>query len=106
MRIIDTDYQRNGVGGEPFYVVRFHDDDTPLLLIAVIPEPVANDKEHGWQRCYVVSPDAPGEHWRGDVLYSRLAAAGMWERIEADAQARFAAIEAAAAERAAADQQQ
>ena len=96
MRIIGTDFQRNGVGGEPFYAVWFEDEDTPGTLLAIIPGPVADDKEHGWQRCYVVSPNTPGEHWRGDVLYSRLSAAGMWERIEADAQARHSALAQAA----------
>ena len=75
-------YHRNGVGGDSFYVVKFHDDDAARDLIAVVPSSMReNDRDY---ECYVIDPSDPvHSKWRGDVLYRDLVDAGLWQIVEA-----------------------
>jgi hypothetical protein len=75
-------YHRNGVGGEPFYVVKFYDDEAFRDLIAVIPSSMREDDSD--YECYVIDPSDPfNSKWRGDVLYYGLVEAGLWDMVKA-----------------------
>lgn len=98
IQILDTDTQRNGVGGEPFVAVRFLSDEYPRPLIAVIPtrymphdDPdMPNLAHEGWSSTFVVDPEDLTQHWRGDVLYAELVDAGLWQRVSESKQVRSA----------------
>ena len=82
MRIDKIDYHRNGVGGEGFYVVKFHDrsdsetDDKVCrrdLIAVVFVQRDADgytDAEATIQTCRiaVLEPANVGARWRGDVF--------------------------------------
>lgn len=65
--ILERSYQRNGICGEPFEVVKFHlqeGGDDGGTLIATIR---GNDKLKA-ETCRVIDPTNLSSHWRGDVL--------------------------------------
>lgn len=63
--VVEADYQRNGVAGEGFYVLRFAYEER--VLTGVLFGYVANTgeiQEYGY--CAVVDPSDLTVHWRGD----------------------------------------
>lgn len=56
-------FHRNGVGGEPFYEVRFtaqyDGEDTREHVIAIVTD----------DECYMVSLDNPARKWRGSDYF-------------------------------------
>lgn len=87
-------YQRNGVGGEGFYTVDFFLEEpyeSCARLIAVIPASLRTyDMNNGDVPCFVIDPTNPLESkWRGDTIAAGLIDAGLWQRIDADDEARW-----------------
>lgn len=93
MRILETAHHRNGVGGQPFHVVRFDRWDEPGVFTAIIvnqgnnlddpDDETLNPTGHhsGQVNCFVLREDmgtvAFGVNsWRGDQAWADLIAAG------------------------------
>lgn len=83
MRILETAYHRNGIGGVPFLAVTFTDwEESKDTFLAIIPRDFCQDYCNGKNpepACYVVSLDLlPSvtfgvNSWRGDrALYALL----------------------------------
>lgn len=76
--IDEVGWHRNGVGGEPFHVVKFRlvRDGETTELVAVITR-----TEDPWEqdtKCFVINPADPiHSQWRGDVLFGDLQRAGL-----------------------------
>lgn len=93
VHILGTAVHRNGVGGDPFVCVRFRHEDSDSPLIAVIPTRCREEPASGALHTYVVHPTDPDSKWRGDRLYADLLAAGLWERVQVDSDARMSSIQ-------------
>lgn len=87
--IVTTNCHRNGVGGDPFYVITFQHDDSVNPLTAIVPTAVEEKPDNGWAHTYVIDPTDPTRKWRGDAIYHDLVNAGLWNRIQADNDARW-----------------
>lgn len=78
MKLIALNFQRNGVGGEPFYSILFENlQDTKGTFIATfITKDVSDNKEKiDWSSCRVVMIGETKNHyqnWRGDVLSEQI----------------------------------
>lgn len=87
MRILETSYHRNGVGGVPFLAVTFADwDEEKGPFLAIIPWDFCEDYCNGKNpeiACYVVNLDLlPSiefgiNSWRGDRALWALLDAGL-----------------------------
>ena len=66
-------FQRNGVGGEPFFVATFSklDDGTKGNFVATFEVDNA-DKQINSSTCRVVEVGNPYESWRGDNIASQI----------------------------------
>lgn len=69
-RVTEIDYQRNGVGGQGFWVLRFQCSESPEApLVGIVfdydPED-PNPSEYYNPATAVLSPDDLTRHWRGD----------------------------------------
>jgi len=66
-------YQRNGVCGEGFYQVHFHNSKHKFVAVVF-----ASSDEEGYESrrpngyCAVTTPDEPQECWRGDMFEQAL----------------------------------
>jgi hypothetical protein len=94
----EVEYHRNGIGGEPFYVARFRDDDEETEMIAILfaPDVQLPDGVTDWSfaqgfhnpRVAVLALDILPEigfgrnSWRGDN-YAEALYAAIRERQEA-----------------------
>ena len=80
-RIVDIDYHRNGIFGQPFYPVTFDNVDGFRMVAIVLPK--ESDQSIGSIGCFVLDIDklaeeniAFGENsWRGDQYADELRAA-------------------------------
>lgn len=69
--VLEVDYQRNGISGEGFHVVRFRFQDHELLGV-VFDEP---------KHVAVIDPTDLASHWRGDNFEAGLRQVyTTWER--------------------------
>lgn len=75
------EFHRNGVGGEPFYVVEFHHLDAGVgfkqsCLTAIVPvstvEKFEAKKSGWWERVFVIERTNGTTKWRGDNLGEEL----------------------------------
>lgn len=71
-RVVEIDYQRNGVCGEGFFIVRFQCSDAPERpLIGIVVDCEADPNAfYG-----VIDPNDLRSHWRGDHFVDGLRAA-------------------------------
>ena len=67
IKINGVDFQRNGVGGEPFYQVFFTYKKRGMNEIDLVGVVTDNPTQ-----CFVVDPKDIQNHWRGDVFESEL----------------------------------
>lgn len=89
-RVTDVDYQRNGVCGAGFYVLRFQCSSSPERpLIGVVfdydPYEAEATSPNGFHnpRTAVIDPYDLSSHWRGDVFHAGLCAAvAAWEAAD------------------------
>ena len=80
-------YHRNGIGGDPFYVIQFEDEEEfgtrrPLPFIGIVPSYFVPNEDgtvgapfcenSGCIPVYVITPDDPDQCWRGDYYSDRL----------------------------------
>lgn len=78
-KVTDVNFQRNGVSGRGFYVVRFSFTNTPAYdgkfypnMMAVMPDEATT--ENGIE-CYVIDLNDPTSGWRGDYFSELVRAA-------------------------------
>lgn len=78
MKLIALNYQRNGVGGEPFYSVLIENlQDTKGLFLATFLTKTKDDIREwiDWVSCRVVMIGETKNHyenWRGDVISEQI----------------------------------
>jgi len=60
-------YNRNGVGGVPFFSIRFKltEGKTKNELLMTVPDPIADNSNIN---CCVINPNDLQNKWRGDVI--------------------------------------
>jgi hypothetical protein len=72
IKIIEKSYHRNGVSGEPFYLIDFtlweEEDEEGIDLLAVMTE----------KQCYIIDPENINNKFRGDRIGDELRERGEW----------------------------
>ncbi len=67
IKINGVDFQRNGIGGDPFYQVFFTYKERGMIPIDLIA--VLTDQK---TQCFVIDPKEIQNHWRGDRFEKEL----------------------------------
>ncbi len=73
-RVLEIDYQRNGVAGNPFFVVRFQCSDAPErpLIGLVFDFDPGEETQLAYPSYGVIDPYDLTSHWRGDYFHAGL----------------------------------
>jgi len=64
-KLIEMDYQRNGVGGEGFFVFSCECDGKKLIITVSTED---DGETLDYRQCRVVNPIDLDDHWRGDCF--------------------------------------